>query len=120
MRSRIDRHAITPLWLRLPSNSFCQRSTIEGVIWRSCRRPKVGAQVAAQITFGGLHALGAAPGAGGPELPPVVGPLVEQDAAAARVGPGVGGDLGEQFVLEISGQPAGVEVLAPWVPSSMV
>jgi hypothetical protein len=42
MRSRIDRHAITPLWLRLPSRSFCQRSTMEGVIWRSCRRPKVG------------------------------------------------------------------------------
>jgi hypothetical protein len=40
MRSRIDRQAITPLWLSLPSSSFCQRSTIEGVIWRSCRRPK--------------------------------------------------------------------------------
>jgi hypothetical protein len=41
----------------------------------------------------------------------VVGPLVEQDAAAAWVGPGVGGDLGEQFVLEVAGQVAGVEGL---------
>jgi hypothetical protein len=32
MRSRIDRQAITPLWLSQPSRSFCQRSTIEGVI----------------------------------------------------------------------------------------
>ena len=40
MRSRMDRHAITPLWLSLPSRSCCQRKTIEGVIWRSCRRPK--------------------------------------------------------------------------------
>ena len=72
---------------------------------------EVGAQVAAQVTFRGLHALGAAAGAGRPELPPVVGPLVEQDAAPAWVGPGVGGDLGEQFVLEVAGQTAGGEGL---------
>src|SRR5215217_1654462 len=29
---RIERHAITPLWLSLPSSSCCQRSTIAGVI----------------------------------------------------------------------------------------
>jgi hypothetical protein len=32
MRPRIERHAITPLWLSLPSSSCCQRSTVEGVI----------------------------------------------------------------------------------------
>src|SRR5829696_3426118 len=36
---------------------------------------KGGTQVAPQVTFCGLHALGAAPWAGGPELPPVVGPI---------------------------------------------
>src|SRR5215216_3687119 len=55
--------------------------------------------------------LGPAPWIGRPELPPVVGPLVEQDPAATWVGPGVRGDLGEQLVLEVSGQPAGVEGL---------
>jgi hypothetical protein len=40
MRSKIERQAITPLWLSLPSSLCCQRSTIEGVIWRSWRRPK--------------------------------------------------------------------------------
>jgi hypothetical protein len=35
MRSRIERQAITPLWPSLPSRSCCQRSTIDGVIWRS-------------------------------------------------------------------------------------
>jgi hypothetical protein len=40
MRSRIERHAITPLWLSVPSSSCCHRSAIDGVIWRSWRRPK--------------------------------------------------------------------------------
>jgi sulfate permease, SulP family len=57
------------------------------------------------VAFGGLHAFGAAPWAGGPELPPAVGPLVEQDATAARVGPRVGGDLGEQLVEVIGELP---------------
>jgi hypothetical protein len=32
MRPRIERHAMTPLWLSLASRSCCQRSTTEGVI----------------------------------------------------------------------------------------
>jgi hypothetical protein len=40
MRSRIERHAITPLWPSVPSRSCCQRSTTDGVIWRSWRWPK--------------------------------------------------------------------------------
>src|SRR5215211_221962 len=74
---------------------------------------KVGPKVATQVAFGGLHALGAASWAGRPQAPPVVGPVVEQDAAAARVDPGVGGGLGEELVLEVSGQGAAVEGLGP-------
>src|SRR5215217_8931063 len=72
---------------------------------------EVGTKVAAQVALGRLHAFGATPWTGRPELPPVVGPLVEQNPAAAWVGPGVGGDLGEQFVLEVAGQVAIVEGL---------
>jgi hypothetical protein len=72
---------------------------------------EVGPQVAAEVAGGGLLALGAAPRGRGPELPPAVGPLVEGDPAAARVDPGVGGDAGEQVVLEVAGELAGVEGL---------
>src|SRR5215212_10011805 len=72
-----------------------------------------GTKVAAQVAIGGLHALEAAPGAGRPEPPPVVGPVIEQEAAAARVDPGVGGGLGEELVLEVPGQTAAVEGLGP-------
>jgi hypothetical protein len=36
------------------------------------------------VAVGGFHAFGAAPWAGGPEPPPVVGPVVEQDSACQR------------------------------------
>jgi hypothetical protein len=72
-----------------------------------------GAKVAAQVAFGGFHALGAASGAGRPEPPPVVGPVVEQEATAARVDPGIGGGLGEEVVLEVAGQAAAVEGFGP-------